>query len=125
MGTAFKSKCQKEKSDYYKNIVQDLKTSNTKDWYSKVKRMCSIGQMKNEETNVESISTLTDKEQVEVIADEFEKISHDYEPITSNSIPSGSYATTKSISILPHQVYDIIKEMKVKPSTPPRDIPMK
>ena len=77
MGTAFKSKCQKEKSDYYKNIVQDLKTSNTKDWYSKVKRMCSIGQMKNEETNVESISTLTDKEQVEVIADEFEKISHD------------------------------------------------
>ena len=125
MGTAFKSKCQKEKSDYYKNIVQDLKTSNTKDWYSKVKRMCSIGQMKNEETNVESISTLTDKEQVEVIADEFEKISHDYEPITSKSIPSSSYATTKSISILPHQVYDIIKEMKVNPSTPPRDIPMK
>ena len=99
--------------------------SNPKDWYSKVKRMCSIGQMKNEVTNVESMSTLSDKEQVEVIADEFEKISHDYEPLKSDSIPPEKYATTKSISILPHQVYNKIKEMKVKPSTPPGDIPMK
>ena len=37
----FKRKCAKGKTDYSKNIVNDLKLSNPSQWYSKIKRMSS------------------------------------------------------------------------------------
>ena len=37
----FHEKCQKAKNDYAQNIVNDLKSSDVSQWYSKIKRMSS------------------------------------------------------------------------------------
>ena len=59
------------KSQYYKNIVKDLKISNPSQWYSKLKRICSYDQEKHEPLEVAEIELLSDQEQAEKIADFF------------------------------------------------------
>ena len=74
---------------------------------------------------VEEISEQSDQQQAETIANSFEKISHEYEPLTKESISQETYATDNLLIVHPHQVYQIIKAMKTKSSTPLGDIPMK
>ena len=71
---------------YYINIVSDLKHSNPGQWYSKLKRMSSYDQLKCEQVNVEDISDFTDIEQAEMIAENFSKISNEYDPIDPTKI---------------------------------------
>ena len=47
-------KCSEEKVKYYKNIVEDLKTSRPGMWYSKLKRMSSHGQANDDQPIVQS-----------------------------------------------------------------------
>ena len=61
-------KCEIAKSNYYTNIVSDLKSSDPGQWYSKLKRMSSHEQGKGESLNVEEIMHLTAKEQANMIA---------------------------------------------------------
>ena len=56
------------KKSYYKKIIKDLKTSNTSQWYSKLKRLCAYDQQKLEPVTVESLKNLSDSEQAEAIA---------------------------------------------------------
>ena len=86
----FEEKCENAKHSYYNNIVSDLKNSNPGQWYSKLKRMTSYDQIKSEEVNVESICHLSDIEQVELIADNFCKVSNQYEPIDAKQIVLGA-----------------------------------
>ena len=67
-------------------MVSDLKESNPKQWYSKLKRMSSHDQHKNEEYSVAEIESLSNKEQAEFIANHFSKISNEYEPLKSSDI---------------------------------------
>ena len=46
LNTRFKQMCEKAKHLYSKNIVNDLKSSNPAQWYSKLKRMSSHGENK-------------------------------------------------------------------------------
>ena len=75
----FKQRCTEEKANYYNSMVKDLKTSQPKQWYSKLKRMSSIDQTKNEDVLVENIASMSNKDQAEKIADEFAKVSNEYE----------------------------------------------
>ena len=61
----------KAKRKYYKDIIKDLKTSKTSQWYSKLKKLCSHDQKKSEPITVESLKHLTVKEQAEAIAEKF------------------------------------------------------
>ena len=63
---------------------------------------------------VEEISEQSDQQQAETIANSFEE-----------SISQETYATDNLLIVHPHQVYQIIKAMKTKSSTPLGDIPMK
>ena len=75
----FKKEVSKAKKGYYKTIVKDLKESNPRQWYSKLKRLCSYDQNKSDPIIVETIKHLSDKEQAELIADKFSKVSQEYE----------------------------------------------
>ena len=122
----FNESCQKSKQGYYKEIVEDLKTSNPKQWYSKVKRMSNINDDKNKEVRVESIADLPDKIQVEKIADQFSKISNEYSPLLASDINLEDSDISKPLKYIePHQVYTNIIAMKTKSSTVINDIPMK
>ena len=79
----FEAKCRQAKSNYYNNIVKDLKSSAPGQWYSKLKRMSSHDQTKTEEVTVEEISHLSNQNQAETIADNFSKISNEYQPLIS------------------------------------------
>ena len=46
LNKTFKEKCSVAKSNYYKNIVEDLKRSKPSQWYSKLKRMSSDQKIK-------------------------------------------------------------------------------
>ena len=46
------------KESYYQNMVEDLKTSNPGQWYSKVKRMSSIDPTKDDRVLVEELMNL-------------------------------------------------------------------
>ena len=59
------------KEFYYKNMVEDLKTSNVGQWYSKIKRMSSIDPTQEDKVNVEEIMDLPSQQQAEKIADSF------------------------------------------------------
>ena len=66
--------------------IKDLKISNTSQWYSKLKRLCSYDQQKLEPVIVESLKHLSDSEQAEAIADKFSKVSQEYEPLKEGDI---------------------------------------
>ena len=53
------------KSQYYKNIIKDLKVSNPSQWYSKLKRICSYDQEKHDPLVVAEIELLSDQAQAE------------------------------------------------------------
>ena len=61
----------KAKRKYYKDIIKDLKTSKTSQWYSKLKKLCSHDQKKSEPIIVESLKHLPVQQQAEAIADKF------------------------------------------------------
>ena len=58
-------------------MIQDLKTSNVSQWFSKLKRLCSYDKIKTEPVVVDSIKHLDNQEQAEAIADKFAKVSQE------------------------------------------------
>ena len=73
MDKHFKREVKKAKGLFYKKMVSDLKDKDTGQWYKAVKRMTSY-ENKQEDITVERINHLSDKEQCELIADEFSEI---------------------------------------------------
>ena len=81
LNNQFEEKCAIARVSYYTNIVNDLTDSDPGQWYSKLKRMTSYDQLKSEQVNVLNICDLSKVEQAETIAENFAKISNEYEPI--------------------------------------------
>ena len=81
--------------------------------------------MKANEVIVDSISHLSDKEQVELIADNFMKVSNLYEPIDPEKI----YLKAENEKPIPvieaHEVYEYLKRIKTNTSTVKDDVPAK
>ena len=114
------------KQTYYKNRVEDLKSSNISQWYSKLKRMSSIDQSKENEVEVEDLIQLPNHIQAEKIAEQFSSISNQYAPLQLEDISVNSEATLKPLPLFePYQVHLQIKSMKKKKSTVLNDLPWK
>ena len=75
--------CSNAKSNYYHNIVDDLKTSNPGQWYSKLKRLSSHHQQQSDTVQVEEITGMTDSQQAEAIADHYANVANQFTPPTS------------------------------------------
>ena len=126
MNKLFAERESEAKEQYYENIVQDLKQSNVGKWYSKLKRMSSIDQTKEEKVVVQDIMDLPSNQQAELIADEFAKISNLYDPLKSEDIEMPSQENSKPYPLFePNQIYEKIRKMKKKASTVCGDIPWK
>ena len=114
------------KKQYYKNRVEDLKSSNTSQWYSKIRRMSSIDQEKENEVHVEELNELSSQAQADTIAEHFARIANLYEPLKSDDIELPNMANSAEIPLFePHQVHKKIQKMKKKSSTILKDIPWK
>ena len=107
-------------------MVEDLKTSNPGQWYSKLKRMSSVDQSKDDKVFVHELMGLSSPAQAELIADQFAAISHEYEPLIAEEIQIPDLTSSKPYPLFePHQIYLKIKKMKKKASTVLGDIPWK
>ena len=113
----------KAKRQYYKKIIKDLKTSNTSQWYSKLKRLCAYDQQKFEPLIVESLKHLSDDKQAEEIADKFARVSQEYEPLKKEDIEIPKFETKSVPKFSPKDVQKHLEEIKTKKSVPPGDIP--
>ena len=121
----YEEKCEAARTAYYTNIVSDLKTSNPGQWYSKLKRMSSYDQLKCEQVNVEDISDFTDIEQAEIIAENFSKISNNYDPIDPSKICLNPENDKSTPTLEAYEVYEYLKKIKTNTSTVKGDIPAK
>ena len=117
-------KTEQLKVDYYENMVEDLKSSNPGQWYSKVKRMSSTDPTDDRKIIVEELMDLSSEQQAEVIADQFAKISNLYQPLQTEDIKIPVNANSKPVPLFdPQQIYEKICKMKKKSSTVCGDIP--
>ena len=119
----YKREVTSAKRKYYKNIIKDLKTSNTSQWYSKLKRLCSYDQQKLEPVIVESIKHLSDIDQAEAIADKFARVSQEYEPLKTEDIEVPEFDKESVPRFTPDDVRKRLKKIKTNKSVPPGDIP--
>ena len=74
---------------------------------------------------VNEISEHTDQEQAELIADNFSKISNQYNALCTSVIKVPFFSQTSIPHITQAKVEQAIKQIKTKASTPPGDIPAK
>ena len=129
LSALFEKKCNKARSSYYTNIVSDLKNSNPGQWYSKLKRMSNYDQLKTEQICVEEISEYSDLEQAEIIAENFSKISHEYDAIDTVKIArhtASANGNLKPMSVFePYQVHEYLRKIKTNTATVKGDIPAK
>ena len=69
MYSDFKSKCEEEKKSYYLTFVNDLKKSNTSQWYSKMKMMAGTKTESIYGFGIEELKNKNNVEQAEAIED--------------------------------------------------------
>ena len=122
----FEEKSEIEKEKYNTNIVQDLKSSNQGQWYSKIKRMSEVERENPSTICVEEISEYSNEIQAEMIADHYAHISNQYKKLEKDDFPS--YYSDPGVPppyVPPHKVQKIIRTMNRKSSTVLDDIPMK
>ena len=106
-------------------MIEDLKSSNPGQWYSKLKRMLSHDQHKGETINVEELSGMTDQQQADKIADQYVRIANQYDPLENSDlslppIPDGSLPQFD-----PEEVYKSLLMIKTTTTTVKNDIPAK
>ena len=124
LNSKFEERASEAKNLYYKNMVEDLKTSKPGQWYSKIKRMSASDPTVSDLINVEELEGLSSKEQVEVIADEFGKISNMYEPLNKGDIKFNCQNQKSYPLFEPMEIYNKIRKMKKKSSVK-GDVPWK
>ena len=119
----FNEKMSEAKESYYCNIVEDLKTSDIGKWYSKLKRMSSNDPSKSE-VNVISLINDPPSIQAEKIADNFARVSQEYEPLQKEDIDINLAKNMKPVPwITREKIHKTIRRMKSKTSTVIDDIP--
>ena len=82
----FKPKLSYQKKNFYNKIIKDLKNSNPRQWFSKLKRMMCYDKQISSNVEISEICHLTDEEQAELLADHFSSVSREYEPLMSEDI---------------------------------------
>ena len=119
----YQKEISKAKMQYYNKMIKDLKTSNTSQWYSKLKRLCAYDQKKLEPVIVESLKHLSDDKQAEEIADKFARVSQEYEPLKTEDSKVPEYDAKSVPKFSPKDVQKHLEEVKTRKSTPPGDFP--
>ena len=121
----YQDKVSKAKIKYKQNMIDDVMSAQSSEWFSKLKRISRYDEGKSEVIQVEEISHLSDQEQAEMIADKLSAISNSYKGVemTDILIPPFSFQDIPQIPI--QKVKEYISKIKAKKSTPLGDIPPK
>ena len=124
MDKQFKKEVKVAKSNFYKKMVSDLKDKDTGQWYKAVKRMTSY-ESKPEQIIVDNINHLSDREQCELIADEFAEVPNQYNPLNKEDIQVPVFYKCDIPQFTPAQVWKQLSTMKTNKSCIDGDVPAK
>jgi hypothetical protein len=94
----------KAQFEFYSRKISKLRKTKPKQWHRELKKLSSFDQNEGEELCVESIKDLTNKEQAEIIAENFTAISQEYDKLETEDIEVPEF-TEEAIPI-----YDFIRE---------------
>ena len=94
-------------------------------WYSSLKRLASYEVHKREDLIVSDINHLSEKEQVELIADSFAKIQNEYQPINQKQIKLPKYSELDVPCFSINEVWLEIIKLNPKKACIKGDIPSK
>ena len=119
----YKSVLVSAKQKYYKNIVSDLKTSKPSQWYSKIKRICAYDKENYTKIECDEIEPFSDAEQAEMIAEHFASPRNQYNALQACDIQIHYFKENSIPQFSQENVKDILRELNVKKSVPPGDIP--
>ena len=121
----YQAEVSKAKIKYKRNMIDDVKSAYSGEWYSKLKRISRYDEGKDELIQVEEISHLGDQEQAELIADKLSAISNTYKGVELTDIIIPPFAPDDIPQITTKKVKEYMARIKVKKATPPGDIPAK
>ena len=82
----YQERVSKAKIKYKQNMIDDVKSAKSGEWFSKLKRISRYDEGQSEVIQVEEISHLTDQEQAEMIADKLSAISNSYKGVEMTDI---------------------------------------
>ena len=121
----YQEKLSKTKKKYKRDMIDDLKSAKSGEWYSHLKRMTRYDQNKTEIVQVEEISSLDDQEQAERIADQLAQISQSYKGVERSDISIPQFSADEIPQFTVAKVREYISRLKPRKSTPIGDIPAK
>ena len=121
----FKMKMKNAKFSYYDRIIKDLKVSNPKQWYSKMKRIMSDNNGFSSELSVDEISHLSDEEQANMLASHFSSVSQEFEPLKNSDVCLPEIKEDVSEYFSKAYILPYIQRIKVNKSNTRGDIPAK
>ena len=120
----FLDRVQMLKDAYYKNVVEDLKTSDVSKWYSKVKRMSQVNSKETDNVQIQNVMHLPSSTQAELIADKYAQISNEYAPLKMEDIEIPNIIDSKPYPLFePFEIHKRISKIKNKKSSILGDIP--
>ena len=116
-------KCKLEKKKFDKNIICKAKEADPNSWYRLIKRITNYDQVKTVVLQIDEISHLSDKEQVEEVAKSFNSPSQTYKALEKSDIDFPPF----SLDHVPRYTTGEIKGFinKTNKLTIPGDIPAK
>ena len=119
----YQEKLSKAKKSFKRKMIDDIKTSNKSQWYSKLKWISSYDQQKHEDLIVDEISHLPDDQQGEAIADSLASISNEYSPLRTEDIEFEPIPGNSFPQFSIHEIQRYLENIKTKKSTLLGDIP--
>ena len=101
---------------FYKDFIENLKTTNPSNWYSQMKKLGGLDMASRGKLKVESLVGLSDRECAEAVAQSFAAVSMEYSPLDRSQLPAFLPANRPE-KVTVFQVLDSIKKLGKTKST--------
>ena len=118
----FKKGVKCAKKSFYQQMMSELMTKNSSQWYSSVKRMASHDQHNFEKVIIPDINNLSDEEQAKRIADYFAEILNQYDQLRKEDIQTSPINEKDIPQFKPVEVWMLLSNLKTNKSTIHTDI---
>ena len=113
----------KAKHSFYAKKVKLLKSSNSRQWWTQIKKLVKLDN-KDEKVEVEEIKHLSDEDQVNIIAQHFAKVSQEYEPLNKDDIKFPPFKSEDILKISESEVLEALDNINVnKAGRKEEDVP--
>ena len=119
----YKQQLSESKRLFYRNKVRQLKSSDSKQWWRKMKKLTKCDNTAEEQVQVAELKDFSDKEQVEIIAKSFAQISQEFQPLNRDEIQYPSFNEHDFPTISETDVLRVLEDLNISKSERKGDIP--